>query len=147
MPDIQYPIRFSINLTPITKKNHQNIYKTKEGKRFVTPSEQYQNYEAAALWLVPKIPGRPINERVNIQYRFVMPTRRLCDLTNLEESIDDILVKAGLLADDKYAIVAGHDGSRVVYEKGVGRTDVIITPLPAESDDALKFFDEKWHYG
>lgn len=145
MPDIQYPIRFSIDLTPVTKKNHQNIYKTKDGKRFVSPSKQYQNYEASALWMIPKSPGRPITDRVNIQYRFVMPTRCRCDLTNLEEAIDDILVKAGLLADDRYAIIAGHDGSRVVYRKGVGRTDVIITPLPEEEDVALQNFDVEKH--
>jgi Holliday junction resolvase RusA-like endonuclease len=45
----------------------------------------------------------------------------------LLEAIDDIMVKAGLLKDDNYKIIAAHDGSRVYVDKNRPRTEVIIT--------------------
>jgi Holliday junction resolvase RusA-like endonuclease len=56
-----------------------------------------------------------------------MPTRRKVDLTNLLEAIDDIMVKAGLLADDNFTIIQSHDGSRVFYDPENPRTVVCIT--------------------
>ena len=58
-----------------------------------------------------------------------MPTRRKCDLTNLLEAIDDIMVKSGLLADDNFTIIESHDGSRVLYDKENPRTEVQIVPI------------------
>jgi len=56
-----------------------------------------------------------------------MPTRRKCDLSNMLEALDDVLVKYGLLEDDNYTIVESHDGSRVLYDKENPRTEVYIT--------------------
>jgi len=55
-----------------------------------------------------------------------MPTHRKCDLTNMLECIDDVMVKAGLLDDDNFNIIASHDGSRVLYDKSNPRTEVYI---------------------
>lgn len=119
-------MKFTVPLPPITKKNHQRILRNyKTGKPFVAPSEQYKQYEAQAMWFIPK--GEHIDYPVNIKCLFYMPTRRRCDLTNLLESIDDIMVKAGLLEDDSYHIIVGHDGSRVLYDKDKPRTEVEIT--------------------
>ena len=90
------------------------------------PSEKYKEYESAALWFIPKR-GAPIDFPVNVTCVFFMPTRRACDLTNLLEAIDDVMVKAGLLKDDNYNIIASHDGSRVLYDKMNPRTEVIIS--------------------
>ena len=128
-------IKFIIPLAPATKKNSQQIRyrnvkdkKTGRPKRtpYIAPSEAYKNYEAAALWFVPK--GKTINTPVNVKCLFYMPDRRKCDLTNLLEAIDDIMVTAGLLADDNYTVVESHDGSRVFYDKANPRTVVEITP-------------------
>ncbi len=127
-------ISFTIPLPPITKKNSQQIrYKytndkiTGRPKRtpYIAPSEAYTDYEQAALWFIPK-QRAPINIPVNIKCLFYMPTKRLCDLTNLLEAVDDVLVKAGLLKDDNYTIVASHDGSRVLYDKDNPRTEIYI---------------------
>ena len=124
-------MKFTVPLPPITKKNHQRILKNRStGKPFVAPSEQYKNYEAQALWFIPK--GICIDYPVNVKCLFYMPTRRRCDLTNLLESIDDIMVKAGLLKDDSYNIIVGHDGSRVLYDKDKPRTEVYITEIKGE---------------
>lgn len=121
-------MKFTIPLTPVTKKNHQRILQNrKTGRPFVAPSEQYKRYEKDALLFIPR--GRTIDYPVNVKCLFYMPTHRICDLTGLEQSIDDIMVLAGLLEDDNYKIIGGHDGSRVRYDKDNPRTEVEITPL------------------
>lgn len=122
-------IQFTIPLVPITKKNSQRILRNRRtGKSFIAPSEQYKQYEEAALWFIPRL-DVPIDQPVNIKCVFYMPTRRRCDLANHLEAIDDIMVRAGLLADDHYGIVAAHDGSRVMYDKESPRTEVEITEV------------------
>ena len=120
-------LKFNIPLAPITKKNHSEIVHNKAtGRRFLVPSHQYKEYESAALWLIPKR-GEPIDFPVNVKCIFYVPTKRACDLTNHLESIDDILVKAGILKDDNYKILASHDGSRVRVDKDNPRTEIEIT--------------------
>ena len=119
-------IKFTVPITPVTKKNHQRILRNRStGKHFVAPSEQYELYEATALWYIPKR-GVPIDFPVNVKCVFYMPNNRPCDLTNHLESIDDVMVKAGLLKDDNYKILASHDGSRVAVDKNNPRTEVEI---------------------
>lgn len=118
-------IHFTIPLAPISKKNNQQIFFNRHtGKSFITPSKQYKEYEQNALWFIPK--GRCIDYPVNVKCLFYMPTKRLCDLTNMLEAVDDVMVKAGLLKDDNYKIIVSHDGSRVLYDKANPRTEVYI---------------------
>ena len=122
-------IKFTIPLPPITKKNHQQLVWPKgRNTPIVMPSPQYKQYEKDALWFIPKL-GAPLSEPVCVKCKFFMPTRRKCDLTNLLQAIDDIMVKAGLLEDDNYTIIQSHDGSRVFYDKSNPRTEVIIYPI------------------
>ena len=119
-------IKFTIPLAPISKKNSQQILINRStGKPFVMPSPQFKQYEAAALWYIPK--RIHINCAVNVECHFYMSTKRKVDLTNLLEAIDDIMVKAGLLEDDNYTIIQSHDGSRVFYDKNKPRTEICIT--------------------
>ena len=119
-------MKFIVKLSPITKKNSQQIVFNKStGKPFIIPSKQYKEYEKNALWFIPK--NIYIAKPVNIKCLFYMPTKRRCDLTNLLEAIDDILVKAGLLEDDNYLIIQSHDGSRVFVDKSNPRTEIEIT--------------------
>ena len=69
----------------------------------------------------------PINQPVNVKCIFYRDSERSCDLTNLLEAIDDILVKYGVLADDNFKIIASHDGSRVFVDKVKPRTEIEIT--------------------
>ncbi len=123
---IALPIHFTVDLIPISKKNSQQILTNKTtGRPFIMPSKKYKEYEKNALWFIPK--GRMIDEPVNVQCLFYMPTHRKCDLVNMQEAILDVMVKAGLLADDNYSIVQSMDGSRVLYDKNSPRTEVYIT--------------------
>lgn len=124
-------IEITVPLAPITKKNHQEImHSSKTGKPFVMPSRQYRDYEAAAVWHCKAARVRvPIEDPVEVKCLFYMPTRRRVDLTNLLESIDDVMVKAGVLKDDHSGIIVSHDGSRVLYDKDNPRTEVFIREM------------------
>lgn len=60
---------------------------------------------------------------------YYMATRRKVDLANLIEATCDILVTAGVLADDNSRIVAAHDGSRVDYDKQNPRVEIWIEEM------------------
>lgn len=120
-------INFTVPLVPVTKKNSQRIA-VRGGRPIILPSEKYKEYEDNALWFIPR-PPQSIDYPVTVKCLFFMPTKRRCDLTNLLEAIDDVMVKAGLLADDNYNIIASHDGSRVFVDKDNPRTEVQIFPF------------------
>lgn len=127
------PIRFTIKLPPITKKNHMQILvNSTTGRPFIAQSKQYKAYEdTAGIFLRPR-PKEPISEPVNVLYFFYMPTRRKVDASNLISAADDILVRFGIIADDNRDIIAGHDGTRVFHSKEHPRTEILITPITEE---------------
>lgn len=104
------------------------------------PSAAYKDYEREAALFIPR-GDVSINSPVNVKCLFYMPTRRKCDLTNLLEAIDDILVKAGLLSDDNFTIVESHDGSRVLYDKANPRTEIEITKNEVREKMKIKLDD------
>lgn len=125
-------LRYTIPLPPVSKKNSQQIFKNpKTGRPFIMPSKKYKEYEAEAARYLPKL-LRPIDMPVCVTCLFYMPTRRRTDLVNLLEAADDLLVHAGVLADDHYGIIASHDGSRCLYDKERPRTEIIIKKLECE---------------
>ena len=126
--------QITLAVTPRTKKNSQRMVQSKTTKRwFPIPSDAYKKYEKDCLQILRLAgPVEPISSKVNVRCWFYMPTTRPCDLTNLLEAVDDILVKGMVIADDNYNIVAGHDGSRVFVDKENPRTEILIE----EIDDA-----------
>lgn len=130
-------IKYTIKLPPITKKNSQQILNNpKTGRPFIMPSKKYKEYEREAAWFLKPMPPRPIECRVNIKCLFYLPTRRRTDLTNLLEAVDDLLVHAGIIADDHYGIVEAHDGSRCFVDKDNPRTEITITRINDPVQDA-----------
>ncbi len=116
-----------VPLHPITKKNNQRIVINSRTKRpMILQNEKYTTYENQAGWFLKK-PKQPIDYPVNIECRFYRKNEIRCDLTNLLEAIDDVLVKYKIIADDNFKIIAGHDGSRVFIDKEHPRTEIIIT--------------------
>lgn len=111
---------------PRTKKNSQQIIRA-GNRRMVLPSPQYRQYEKDCLWQIPPKAKQRIDMPVNVQCIFYMPTRRRVDLVNLQEATLDILVAAGVLADDNCRIVAAMDGSRVDYDKYNPRVEITIS--------------------
>ena len=119
--------RYTIPLAPVTKKNHQQIRTNRRtGKPFVAQSEAYRRYERAAVMYFVNRPGTPIDGPCEVAAVFYMPTARRVDLTNLLQALDDVLVAAGVLADDNCRIIYSHDGSRVLVDREHPRTKVTI---------------------
>ena len=117
---------------PVTKKNSQRIVNV-GGYPKPLPSKQFERYQADCLWQIRSKHRLNIDTPVNIECVYYMQTRRAVDLTNLLEATDDILVTAGVIADDNCRIVAAHDGSRVAYDKQNPRVEICITPYQGET--------------
>lgn len=118
-----------IPLNPRTKKNSQRIIMNKRTRApMILPDEKYKEYERDAGWFL-KQPPVPIKGPINVRCIFYRDSRRRCDLTNLLEAIDDILVKYQIIEDDNFEIIAGHDGSRVKVDKDHPRTEIEITSM------------------
>lgn len=126
MPDLLW--RATLKGAPRTKKNHQQILKNRSGRPFVAPSKEFLVYQEQCLWQI-RTPRRAISEAVNVKAVYYMPNRRRVDLTNLLEATDDILVRAGVLADDCASVVAGHDGSRVLLDRKNPRVEIEIVEM------------------
>ena len=122
-------IHFTIPLSPVSKKNSQQILLNhSSGKPFIMPSKKYKEYEENVGWLIPpKLRNANINIPCEVKCLFYMPTRRKCDLPNLINAIDDILVKYGVFEDDNYTIIESHDGSRIYVDADNPRTEVYIS--------------------
>jgi Holliday junction resolvase RusA-like endonuclease len=133
-------IKYTIKLAPITKKNSQQILTNKKtGRSFIAPSSRFKQYEREAAWFLRPRPPRPIECPLNIKCLFYMPTRRLVDLTNLLEAVDDVMVNEGIIKDDNSRIVVAHDGSRVLYDKDNPRTEIYITRIIPENEQVSLF--------
>jgi len=119
-------LKITIGIEARTKKNSMRLVRL--GRRIVPiPSKQYKDFEEkCSQWLQP-YSDMEIDKAVNVRCLFYMKTRRKVDLTNLLEAADDVLVKYHVLADDNSQIVAGHDGSRVLYDKSNPRIEIDIT--------------------
>lgn len=126
--------KFTIYGNPVTKKNSSQIVQNRStGRWFITPSAQYKKYcneciKQIRLWTGR--PREPIDYPVRVTYLFYKETRRLCDDLNHSAAIDDILVQAGILADDNRDIIESHDGTRVYYDKENPRVEITITEAP-----------------
>lgn len=124
------PIKITIPIAPVTKKNHGQIVQV-GGKPKLIPSKQFIAYQDS-VW--PFLKPLGIDYPVNVKCLFCVPTRRLVDLVGLLQAIDDVLVHYGTIEDDNSRIVAGHDGSRVIYDKEHPRTEIEITRMEDEHE-------------
>ena len=124
-------LKFTIPLSPKTKKNHQKIkYNRKNGKPYIGQSEFYEEYKKACRYLIPGEARQHIDYPVNIKATYYMREARRVDITNLHGALHDVLVASGVLKDDSSLsprIVVGTDGSRVLVDRENPRTEVEIT--------------------
>ena len=115
---------------PTTKKNSQSII-YRAGRPMIIPSAKYSEYEhMAGYYLSHK--GDKLKGPLEITCIFYRDSKRRCDLTNLLEAIDDILVKYGVISDDDYKTIVSHDGSRVYVDRDNPRTEIYIRELDDE---------------
>lgn len=117
-------IKIIIPMHTIPKKNSQQIFINKRtGRPFISQSKRYLEFEKNCEMFLYQHKYQ-LDQPINLKCTFYVPDRRKRDLANLLESIQDILVKYGVIADDNYEIVASVDGSQIIYEKN--RSETII---------------------
>ena len=98
---------------PITKKNHQQIVVSGNGRRFVIQSKAYRQYEKDCLkQLMYLYKGKTIEGQLSMKCLYYMPTKARPDLLNLEQATADILEKAKVIENDKN--IYSFDNSRIM---------------------------------
>ena len=118
-----------------SKKNSQEmILNPRTKKPMIIQSKLYRDFEKNCGYFLKKY-AKKIDYPVNLNCKFFVPDRRRRDLTNLENALGDILVKYNVLVDDNYTVLAGWDGSRIIYEKGREEIIVDIEELKEESEN------------
>ena len=86
-----------------SKKNSQQIYLGKNGKRFITASKNYKHWHEEHSW---RLGGhKKINSICSILLTYYPSTRRRSDLTNKSESVMDLLVDNEIIDDDNWFVV------------------------------------------
>lgn len=117
-------------LEPRSKKNSQRIiYNKSLGRSIIIQSDEYKRFEKDCGKLLTRKPKTPIDFPVNCQYIMYRSTERVFDGLNGSAALDDILVKYGILKDDNFHIVAGHDGTRVRVDRKNPRVEITITKI------------------
>jgi Holliday junction resolvase RusA-like endonuclease len=119
-------MKFTIPLTPVTKKNSQQIIVC-HNRPMIIPSKKYKEYEKDCKIFLPHC--EPIESRINVKAIYYMPTMRRIDLVNLHSALHDVLVKHQVITDDNSNIIVSTDGSRVEHDKANPRTEVEITEV------------------
>ena len=134
---------YIIELDTRTKKNHMTIAGTgakcpkcgKKARQFIRQGRANSEYTLmAAKYLTPR-PAKHIDREVHLVYKVYTQTKRLVDDLNLYASLDDLLVKENVLADDNRNIIRSRDGSRVLYDKERPRAEVYIYNYDEEEEN------------
>lgn len=69
-----------------------------QGRRFKTP--EYKQYERDFLLLMPKTP--PVRGKIALSLHFYMKNDKMADIDNPIKLVQDILVKSGVIEDDRF---------------------------------------------
>lgn len=107
----------------------------------IIPSEGNEEFETAIMPYFKEVLKTTgiINYPINVQAIYYRSSKHKIDLSNLHEALHDSMVKSGLILDDNRDIIAGHDGSRVFYDKFNPRIEITIT----EMKDYVQWNDTK----
>jgi len=73
-----------------------SINKAWRGRRFKTP--EYKQFEIDCSWWIK---GKMIKGEIDITYRFYLKNYARTDLDNLIKNLQDIIVKCGMIEDDR----------------------------------------------
>lgn len=79
-----------------------SVNKAWQGKRFKTP--EYKSYENVLLTLIKIQKPIKVSGLVEVYYKFYIKEFSRSDVGNFEKPLTDIIVKAGLIDDDRYIV-------------------------------------------
>jgi Holliday junction resolvase RusA-like endonuclease len=98
-----------------------------KGKRH--KSDEYLAFEEEMLWKLPKM--TPLDGLIEVRYNFHMKNHKMKDIDNPVKIFTDILVKAGIIKDDRYIY-------RMILDKipsSVDKIEVEIVPYVIHSSE------------
>lgn len=122
-------LKITIPGDPATKKNSNNVVRAKNGRTYLLPSDRFRQYQESAGYYIKTKDRQQLDKRLNVKCLYYMQTHRIVDLANLLNATCDILVHYGVIKDDNTRIVAGHDGSRVLYDKENPRAEIELSEI------------------
>jgi hypothetical protein len=102
--------RFSYEGNTPSKKNQKRIFRRKDGAPFITASSDFKMWHKEALWRmklqISRYPGAPfpLQRCKHVLARLYYKDHRPRDNSNTFESIMDLLVDSGVLADDTWRV-------------------------------------------
>jgi hypothetical protein len=118
--------------TPVTKKNSGVIARVKRtGRPFLLPSAQWRRWcvtariERGAGWQTEQALTADVNLRA-VFYR----ERRVGDLLGYLDGLADLLEQRRIVVNDRQFV--GFDGSRLDYDKGNPRVELVMELAQAE---------------
>lgn len=103
--------RFHYEGNTPSKKNQKQVFKGKNGRPFITASSAFKEWHGPAVMLMKQQMSRtlgvkwPLARTEKVIIKLFYEDRRRRDSTNTVESVMDLLVDAGILADDNWLAV------------------------------------------
>lgn len=119
--------------TPSKKSSQSIIINKKTGKMMIIPNKKYMHWEKYAKFQLKaqkeRLALETIKEKVWVKCLIYRSTKREIDLTNLLQSIHDVLEISGIIEND--CLIYSVDESRKTLGVGVGeeRAEIIISRL------------------
>jgi len=125
MSKILFQAKFPVPIHAIKKNSKQIAVNKATGRRFIISSTKARFYEQ---WLNQKLITEKLKQRIDtitskvqVSLKFYFPkskyytkkgeqNKKLADLSNLYQAVEDALQKAQILHDDN--LIESHDGSR-----------------------------------
>ena len=103
MPELTLTIRGSVP----SKKNSKRIF-ARGGRAIVLPSIRHEDWHKSAALQIKEAkvkPKTPIHQTKSVHMFFHHKDNRTRDLSNMAESVADLLVDLGILQDDSWQII------------------------------------------
>lgn len=88
---------------PPSKKNSKKIMYMR-GKPIIVSSDSHKAWHTENMWLLKKVKAKFVDP-VKMKCTFFPKDKRAHDSTNVVESINDILVDAGIIKDDNWFLL------------------------------------------
>lgn len=109
-----------------SKKNNLRRIQVK-GRLITAPSVQYCDWEQENILEVRLLSINELKPPYSIAYKVYAPDKRVSDLTNKIEGVNDCLVKAGVIKDDNWFLLNQLSVVFAGVDKGSPRIEVEIT--------------------
>lgn len=110
---------------PPSKKNSKQII-CRGNRPNLIPSKSYQSWHEEWMWKLKKyVPKNPI-EKCEMICKFYFPDLKRRDMSNIFESIADILVDVGILRDDCWTVLSDTHNIAIGKDKENPRVEVYI---------------------